>query len=241
MQLFNKCGNGNSQTVAFKLYMNFLFSPIPVSVVTHCCCSISTKGLGPSLWHPICRDIDCAWVWPFNLAYLCAAYPKSSLRNWTDSVSFCIYISERCLLIVAWQHQVQMERRVARSEKYAGEEDSSTTYQPEKHLGSLALSVHVQAIIVTSSFFSSRKKNPTHATELSSLGKDFPPSSFEWFDKGLSYVPSLSIMSTMPYGVICKELYGDRWGALHHACPWLNRCLLWETGWQLEALQTAYL
>lgn len=90
------------------------------------------------------------------------------------------------------------------------EEDSSTTYQPEKHLGSLALSVRVQAIIVTSMFFSSCKKTPTHTTELSSLGKDFPHSSFEWFDEGLSYVPSLSIMSSMPNGDICKELYGDR-------------------------------
>lgn len=39
-----------------------------------------------------------------------------------------------------------------------GEEDSSTTYQPEKHLGLLALSVHVQAIIVILMFFSSCKK-----------------------------------------------------------------------------------
>lgn len=163
---------------------NFLFSPIPVSVVTHCCCSISMKGLDPSLWHPICRDIDCAWVWPFNLVYPCAAYPKSSLRNWTDSVSFCIYISERCLLIVTWQHQVQMEKRVPRSEKYAGEEDSSTTYQPEKHLGSLALSVHVQAIIVTSMFFSSCKKKSNTQLNCQVLEKTSPPSHLNDLIKG---------------------------------------------------------
>jgi len=77
-----------------------------------------------------------------------------------------------------------------------GEEDSSTTNQPEKRLGSLALSVPVETIMVSLMSFSPCKKTPARATALSYLGRDFPHSSFEWFDKGLNYVPLLSITSS---------------------------------------------
>lgn len=112
-----------------------------------------------------------------------------------------------------------MERRALRNEKYCQGRKSSRTNQPEKHPGSLALSVHAPAIIATLIFFS-QCKILTQATELSGLGKEFPHSSFEWFDKGLSYVPSLSINFSVSY--VDLQLYRDGEEVLHHALPWLK-------------------
>lgn len=195
MKLCNKYGNGNNRSSVFKLKINFLFSPIPVSV-THCCCSISTRHLFGYILLTICRDIDCIWVWPFNFIYPCAAYLKSSLRNRTNTVSFCIYISER-YLIVTWQHQVQLEREVPRSEKYARGRrllNNISTWKASGFTGPVSACTGNYSSIDDLFIM---QKTSTCATGLSSLGKDFPHSTFERFDKGLGYIPSLSIMSSV--------------------------------------------
>lgn len=112
MQLCNKCSKWK------QLYLSSKWTFSPVSLI-HCCYSISTKDLFGYFLVTIFSDKDCIWVGSFNFIYFRSAYPKSSLRSWTDSVSFCIHVSERCLLIAPRQRQVQMERRVPRSEKYA--------------------------------------------------------------------------------------------------------------------------
>lgn len=143
-----------------QLKMNFLFSSSPVSVI-HCSCSISTKDLFGYILVTICSGIDCVWVWLFSFIYLCAAYPKSSLRSWTDSVSSCIHISESCLFIAPWQHQVQTERRVPRNEKYARGGRQLNNRSTWGASGFTGLSVHVWATRVTLMLFSSRKNSNT--------------------------------------------------------------------------------
>lgn len=162
--------------------------------------------LGTSYWHSICRYDLSTWS-----AFVQPTH-KYSLRGWTDSVSFCIYISERSLLIVTWQHQVQMERRVPRSENYARGGRQLNNISTWKASGLTSPVGECTGNYSNMDVLFIMQKTPTHVTKLSSLAEDFSHSSFQWFHKRLSYIPLPSIVSSVSCGDL--QLYKDRWEAL---------------------------